>query len=195
MAMEAQLQKRIPEAGPKPAGVSSSGSGWKAAVLWRQSTLEEEPLWKYMVVVKTKKRRYLSVRIRSDKIRNIQHDRTRCHESNGGKDGACQPGWYSVGERYPVAEVPDPRLTGIPDKDDRTEDDRNSGTKDSKEGQKVGGGRWSPTGDTTKTQGDQVPYTTSRGNNPDETREDKRRARKRARGRARSSQGQIDQER
>ncbi|KAJ7635350.1 hypothetical protein FB45DRAFT_865873 [Roridomyces roridus] len=73
--------------------------------------------------------------------------------------------------------VPDPRLTGIPDKDDRSENDRNSGTKDSGEGRKVGGGRWSPTGDTTKTQGDRAPYTTSKGSNPDETIKEERRAR------------------
>ncbi|KAJ7644435.1 hypothetical protein FB45DRAFT_999486 [Roridomyces roridus] len=78
-----------------------------------------------------------------------------------------------------IRTVPDPRLTGIPDKDDRTENDRNSGMKDSGEGRKVGGGKWSPTGDTTKTQGDRVPYTTSKGSNPDETRKDERRARKR----------------
>ncbi|KAJ7621346.1 hypothetical protein FB45DRAFT_871008 [Roridomyces roridus] len=83
--------------------------------------------------------------------------------------------------------VPDPRLTGIPDKDDRSKNDRNSGTKDSGEGRKVGGGRWSPTGDTTKTQGDRVPYATSKGSNPDETLKEERRAR--------SSQGRIDQER
>ncbi|KAJ7621332.1 hypothetical protein FB45DRAFT_870995 [Roridomyces roridus] len=83
--------------------------------------------------------------------------------------------------------VPDPRLTGIPDKDDRSKNDRNSGTKDSGERRKVGGGRWSPTGDTTKTQGDRVPYATSKGSNPDETRKEERRAR--------SSQGRIDQER
>ncbi|KAJ7609623.1 hypothetical protein FB45DRAFT_876369 [Roridomyces roridus] len=82
--------------------------------------------------------------------------------------------------------VPDPRLTGIPDKDDRSKNDRNSGTKDSGEGRKVGGGRWSPTGDTTKTQGDRVPYATSKGSNPDETRKEERRAR--------SSQGRLDQE-
>ncbi|KAJ7602429.1 hypothetical protein FB45DRAFT_1106349 [Roridomyces roridus] len=99
-----------------------------------------------------------------------------------------------VGDHAEEEHVPDPRLTGIPDKDDRTQNDRNSGTKDSGEGRKVGGGRWSPTGDTTKTQGDQVPYASSKGSNPDETRKDKRRARKRARGRARSSQGRIDQE-
>ncbi|KAJ7611237.1 hypothetical protein FB45DRAFT_875440 [Roridomyces roridus] len=73
------------------------------------------------------------------------------------------------------AEVPDPRLTGIPDKDDRSKSDRNSGTKDSGERRKVGGGRWSPTGDTTKTQGDRVPYATSRGSNPDETIKEERR--------------------
>ncbi|KAJ7605920.1 hypothetical protein FB45DRAFT_1012290, partial [Roridomyces roridus] len=88
-------------------------------------------------------------------------------------------------ERF-AATVPDPRLTGIPDKDDRSKNDRNSGTKDSGEGRKVGGGRWSPTGDTTKTQGDRVPYATSKGSNPDETRKEERRAR--------SSQGRIDQE-
>ncbi|KAJ7606602.1 hypothetical protein FB45DRAFT_878210 [Roridomyces roridus] len=82
--------------------------------------------------------------------------------------------------------VPDPRLTGIPDKDDRSKNDRNSGTKDSGERRKVGGGRWSPTGDTTKTQGDRVPYATSKGSNPDETIKEERRAR--------SSQGRIDQE-
>ncbi|KAJ7606531.1 hypothetical protein FB45DRAFT_878378 [Roridomyces roridus] len=85
-----------------------------------------------------------------------------------------------------ATEVPDPRLTGIPDKDDRSKNDRNSGTKDSGEGRKVGGGRWSPTGDTTKTQGDRVPYATSKGSNPDETIKEERRAR--------SSQGRIDQE-
>ncbi|KAJ7618684.1 hypothetical protein FB45DRAFT_1097343 [Roridomyces roridus] len=82
--------------------------------------------------------------------------------------------------------VPDPRLTGIPDKDNRSKNDRNSGMKDSGEGRKVGGGRWSPTGDTTKTQGDRVPYATSKGSNPDKTRKEERRAR--------SSQGRIDQE-
>ncbi|KAJ7610393.1 hypothetical protein FB45DRAFT_875752 [Roridomyces roridus] len=89
--------------------------------------------------------------------------------------------------------VPDPRLTGIPDKDDRTEKDRNSGTKDSGERRKVGGGRWSPTGGTTKTQGDRVPYATSKGSNPDETRKDERRARKRGGGRARSSQDEYEE--
>ncbi|KAJ7607061.1 hypothetical protein FB45DRAFT_878011 [Roridomyces roridus] len=83
--------------------------------------------------------------------------------------------------------VLDPRLTGIPDKDDRSKNDRNSGTKDSGEGRKVGGGRGSPTGDTTKTQGDRVPYATSKGSNLDETIKEERRAR--------SSQGRIDQER
>ncbi|KAJ7624376.1 hypothetical protein FB45DRAFT_869313 [Roridomyces roridus] len=82
--------------------------------------------------------------------------------------------------------VPDPRLTGIPDKDDRSKNDRNSGTKDSGEGRKVGGGRWSPTGDITKTQGDRVPYATSKGSNLDETIKEERRAW--------SSQGRIDQE-
>ncbi|KAJ7634372.1 hypothetical protein FB45DRAFT_1002036 [Roridomyces roridus] len=89
------------------------------------------------------------------------------------------------GDRLP-SNVPDPRLTGIPDKDDRSKNDRNSRTKDSGEGRKVGGGRWSPTGDTTKTQGDRVPYATSKGSNPDETIKEERRAR--------SSQGRIDQE-
>ncbi|KAJ7641400.1 hypothetical protein FB45DRAFT_862593 [Roridomyces roridus] len=94
-----------------------------------------------------------------------------------------QSHWYFCREGI---SVPDPRLTGIPDKDDRSKNDRNSGTKDSGEGRKVGGGRWSPTGDTTKTQGDRVPYATSKGSNPDETIKEERRAR--------SSQGRIDQE-
>ncbi|KAJ7614886.1 hypothetical protein FB45DRAFT_1109150 [Roridomyces roridus] len=80
------------------------------------------------------------------------------------------------GQDQMAKTVPDPRVTGIPDKDDRTENDRNSGTKDSGERRKVGGGRWSPTGDTTKTQGDRVPYATSKGSNPDETRKEERRA-------------------
>ncbi|KAJ7619482.1 hypothetical protein FB45DRAFT_871640 [Roridomyces roridus] len=94
--------------------------------------------------------------------------------------------WGGAGAGRGIPQVPDPRLTGIPDKDDRSKNDRNSGTKDSGEGRKVGGGRWSPTGDTTKTQGDRVPYATSKGSNPDETIKAERRAR--------SSQGRLDQE-